>query len=218
VATHSRVEQPSPEGSTRPPRAPLTRSRILDAAVDYVDRNCLADLSMRKLGAQLGVEAMALYWHVPNKAALLEGVAELLMSRLDVPAAGDPDWERGVRRFAASVRLLAREHPRIFPLLPNAARGTPEMRRVLGGLDAMWRAAGLDEQHAFRASWAVHGYVMGVTLWELAMTSEGGAETAGPLSAACDAAFQSGLELIIDGLRAQLLGADQRGRSSSVTS
>src|SRR5215217_6630955 len=73
-------------------RRPLSRRRILEAAVRFVDREGLEALSMRKLGSELGVEAMSLYNHVPNKGALLDGMVEVLLGELEVPPE-DEGWE-----------------------------------------------------------------------------------------------------------------------------
>src|SRR5215210_5194391 len=97
-------------------RQPLSRRRILEAAVRFVDREGLETLSMRKLGSELGVEAMSLYNHVPNKGALLDGMVEVLLGELEVPPE-DEGWERRVREAYRAFRRLAHEHPNVFPLL-----------------------------------------------------------------------------------------------------
>ena len=73
-------------------RRPLSRRRVLEAAVRFADREGLEALSMRRLGAELGVEAMSLYNHVPNKDALLDGMVEVLLGELEVPPEKG-DWE-----------------------------------------------------------------------------------------------------------------------------
>src|SRR3712207_8923049 len=92
-------------------RRPLSRRRVLEAAVRFADREGLEALSMRKLGADLGVEAMSLYNHVPNKDALLDGMVEVLLGELEVPSE-KAGWEervreayRGFRRDRKSTRL-----------------------------------------------------------------------------------------------------------------
>src|SRR5215212_6269184 len=83
-------------------RRPLSRRRILEAAVRYVDRE--------------GVEAMSLYNHVPNKSALLDGMVEVLLGELEIPPE-DEGWESRVRGAYRAFRRLAHEHPNVFPLL-----------------------------------------------------------------------------------------------------
>src|SRR5918911_4251594 len=97
-------------------RQPLSRRRVLEEAVRFVDREGLEALSMRKLGSELGVEAMSLYNHVPNKDALLDGMVEVLLGELEVPPEGE-GWESRVREAYRAFRRLAHEHPNVFPLL-----------------------------------------------------------------------------------------------------
>src|ERR687897_673164 len=99
-------------------RRPLSRRRILEAAVRFVDREGLEALSMRKLGSELGVEAMSLYNHVPNKDALLDGMVEVLLGELEVPSERAA-WEERVKEAYRGFRRLAHEHPNVFPLLVN---------------------------------------------------------------------------------------------------
>src|SRR5215213_7793139 len=134
-------------------RRPLSRRRILEAAVRFVDREGLDALSMRKLGSELGVEAMSLYNHVPNKSALLDGMVEVLLGELEIPPE-DEGWERRVRGAYRAFRRLAHEHPNVFPLLvvrpPETMDGIWLVEEFLKTL----REAGFDPQtalYAFRA-------------------------------------------------------------------
>ena len=79
------------------PRPPLTTDRVLRAAVDLADRDGLSALTMRRLGAELGVEAMSLYKHVANKEAILDGVVELIVGQIEIPQ----------EAFLAVLNLLA---------------------------------------------------------------------------------------------------------------
>src|ERR671933_1997998 len=93
-------------------RRPLNRRRVLEAAVRFADREGLESLTMRRLGAELGVEAMSLYNHVPNKSALLDGMVEVLLNELEVP----PEklgWEERIREGYGAFRRLAHEHPNV---------------------------------------------------------------------------------------------------------
>src|SRR6476469_4949044 len=85
-------------------RQPLSRDRIIAAATGYVDANCLDDLSMRRLGSELGVEAMSLYRYFPSKAALLDGVVCSALTDLELPQQGSGEWESDVRAYARSFR------------------------------------------------------------------------------------------------------------------
>jgi TetR/AcrR family tetracycline transcriptional repressor len=177
-------------------RAPLTRERIVEQAMELIDGCCVEDLSMRRLGAELGVEAMALYWHLPNKAALMEAILASLLAKVELPSPGEADWQSAVRRYARSIRRLAAEHPRIFPLVASAGPRHPAIRGHMAAMRRLWRDAGFDEAMQFRAACAINGYVMGATLW-------GATPAAGGRRASTDEAFDFGLESLIRGLAAE---------------
>jgi AcrR family transcriptional regulator len=101
--------------TTRPARAPLSRARVLRAGIDLADREGLSALSMRRLGLELGVEAMALYNHVANKEDLLDGMVEVIVDDLntEVGPGGGPraeaDWVTALRdRILAARRVMLR--------------------------------------------------------------------------------------------------------------
>ncbi len=206
-------------GPCRQTRLPLSRGRIIDAALSYVDANCLADLSMRRLGGELGVEAMSLYRYFPSKAALLDGVACRLLSDLDLPDAGDgPEWESCARAYARSFRGIARAHPRLFPLLATVGPSNDTLERTTQRMVALWREAGLDECLAERAQRALQGFVTGSSLWEATSDeNEAPAEPARPRIVddgsrpgltrpdnGADADFEFGLDLLLKGLRQRI--------------
>ena len=85
------------------PRVPLSRERVLQTALGLVDRGGLESLSMRKLGQELGVEAMALYYHFADKDEIVDGVVDLVFGEIDLPAAGI-DWKTAMRRRASALR------------------------------------------------------------------------------------------------------------------
>ena len=121
----------------RPTRLPLDQMRILREAVDFIDERGLAMLTMRRLGAQLGVEAMALYRYVPGREQLLDGVVELVMDELyrdamdRLPA---QNWQEYLQQMAHAVRKLALRHPRIFPLVATRPPAAPWLRPPLRSL------------------------------------------------------------------------------------
>lgn len=105
--------------SSVPPRPPLGRRRILEAALTLIDSRGLDDLTMRALGAELGVEAMSIYKHVPGKGAVLDGVVELLLEELSDggrPLAAS-DWREALADLAQRLRRLSLSHPLSFSLL-----------------------------------------------------------------------------------------------------
>ena len=186
-------------------REPLSRERIACAAAEFIDRNCLADLSMRKLGHDLGVEAMSLYRYFPSKAELLDAVAEQIVKDLPLPDRGG-DWRDGVRDFARSFQAAARAHPRAFPLLASAPAGHPALSRTSAALRGRLREAGFDAETVAHAETAVMGYVVGSTLWVLrsgARDDQAAVRQASPR----DDEFEFGLDLLLAGLEARLPAA-----------
>lgn len=95
---------------------PLSRQRILDAAVALIERDGPGALSMRRLGATLGVEAMALYHHFSNRDELLSAIGDRLLAPLDDLELGD-DWREACRRFATALRDVGVARPATFRLL-----------------------------------------------------------------------------------------------------
>lgn len=119
------------------PRRPLDQMRILRAAVEFIDINGLSMLTMRRLGAHLGVEAMALYRYVPGREQLLDGVVEVVMHELyETTSAGGlaTSWQEYLQMHAHAVRTLALTHPRIFPLVASRPTAAPWLRPPLRSL------------------------------------------------------------------------------------
>lgn len=149
-------------------RRPLTRDRVLEEALRLVDEEGLSALTMRALGNRLGVEGMAIYNHVPGKAALQEGIGEVLWAELERSTESDPDWRRSMGALAVAVRRLAREHPNAYPLLlaGRVVSPVPALRLFASQLHAL-RAAGYDETRAAEVLRAVFSYAWGYAMMEL---------------------------------------------------
>ena len=113
-----------PRNKRLPPRTPLSRERVLDAALHIVDTEGVDALSMRHLAQALDREAMSLYRYATTKAALLDGVVELVLSELTVNPAAD-DWHQELRELARDFRHLALAHPDMVPLLVTRPLSTP---------------------------------------------------------------------------------------------
>jgi AcrR family transcriptional regulator len=135
-----------------PAPRPLSRDRILQAAFDHADEHGLAAVTMRSIAARLGVEAMSLYHHVPNKQAVLDGLVDLMVRVAELPA-GPVTVEEWLRGTAAGLRQLARLHPRVVPLLATRALPLSDPRSARpfeAGLEAFTRA-GYDLSGAYAA-------------------------------------------------------------------
>src|ERR1700733_929193 len=147
----------------------ITRDGILAAALDIIDRDGADALSMRRLARALDRDPMILYRHAPNKAALLDGVAEMVLAQLKVDPT-DPDWAGQLRAVARDYRRLALAHPNVVPLIVTRPLATPLGLRPPGTLRpledilALLRRAGFsgpDALHIYRALFGfLHGHVL----------------------------------------------------------
>ncbi len=196
----------------------LSRELILREALGLVDRHGAEGLSMRRLGASLGVEAMSLYHHVPNKDALIAGLAELLLGEMPVAGADRP-WPEAVRAFATGVRRAAAAHPTAFALVGMRPLSAEIALRPAGSLVLSLHRAGLDPAAAVAAYRLVavfsRGFALaeisGFTLADPSITETSAGELtpfAAALSAGHEVAFDHALEVVVSGIAAQL------GRSS----
>ncbi len=146
----------------QPPRRGLDRHRIVSTAVAYIDEHGLPKLSMRKLGKELGVEAMALYRYVPAREDLLDGVVDMVVDELYA----DPDvyleprhgWSDYLQRLAHGVRRIALAHPAIFPLVATRPPAAPWVRPPLRSLRWVESFLSALTTHGFTDDQAVVAY------------------------------------------------------------
>src|ERR1700704_448237 len=122
-------------------RLPLSRDRILEAALAVADETGIESLTMRKLGQELGFEAMSLYNYVANKDDLLDGILDLVLAETELPAP-DGDWESSVRASAISVHAAIRRHSWAAALLIAPERLRPAGLRYMDALLGRLRQAG----------------------------------------------------------------------------
>jgi AcrR family transcriptional regulator len=154
-------------------RAPLTRRDVLVTALRLLDEDGVEALSMRQLGRALDRDPMRLYRFAPSKDQLLDGVVELVLADLEVPAAVDGDWEAVLRRTAYAFRALALAHPHVVPLLVTRPLATPLALRPLGTLRPLeallelFVGAGFDSRGALHAYRLYMGFLQGHVLNEL---------------------------------------------------
>ena len=106
------------------PRVPLSRERVLHAALALADETGVESLSMRRLAKTLGVEAMSLYNHVGNKDDLLDGLVDLVFDEIEPPPS-DVDWRTAMRRRAISTREALRRHPWAIGLMEARSQPGP---------------------------------------------------------------------------------------------
>jgi AcrR family transcriptional regulator len=218
-------------------RTPLTRERVLQAAVTLADHEGVGSLSMRRLARELGVEAMSLYHHVPGKQALLDGMVDLVFGEIELPAA-DGDWRAAMRRRAVSAREVLARHPWAIALMESRRTPGPANLRHHDAVLGCLRRAGFPVALTAHAYSILDAYIYGFALQEASLpfdTPEETAEVAGEIFDAFVAEayphltelavehvlqpgydygdeYAFGLELILDGLERQA-GQDPAARA-----
>jgi AcrR family transcriptional regulator len=207
-------------------RQALDRERIELAALELVEKDGLAEFSMRKLGAALGVEAMSLYHHFPSKGHLLDALLDRLMATTVPPETSRP-WRERARVFCLAYRELAFRHPEFARYMILHRMNTRGSLAWLEGVVKIFTDAGFETELAARAFRSMGYYLMGCVLDETAGYAKG-PSAAEPVPAAeqakiaptvmklgayfarehWDRTFLVGLELLLDGFERQLAAQD----------
>ncbi|MDV6271627.1 TetR/AcrR family transcriptional regulator C-terminal domain-containing protein [Rhodococcus globerulus] len=152
------MARPAPATVRSRTACPITRQQILTAALEIIDRDGIDALSMRRLGKALDRDPMTLYRHAPNKAALLDAVAESVLDQFEVDTTDDGDWATQLREVARGFRRLALDHPHIFPLLVTRPLATPLGMRPLATLRPLENILTLLTRAGFTTTDALHVY------------------------------------------------------------
>lgn len=208
-------------------RQPLTARRVIEAAAAVADRGGLTAVSMRNVGAELGVEAMSLYHHVANKAALLDGLADWVFEQFALPPV-DRAWREAIAIRSASVRSVLTTHPWALGLVDSRSDPGPASLRHYDAVIGCLLRGGFGIATAARAFSVIDAYVYGFALTErnLPFDSASGAnDFAATVTLPTDeyphltalvssvtatdeysfaAEFEVGLGIILDGLERQL--------------
>jgi AcrR family transcriptional regulator len=233
------TKKKGPGRSRTPPREPLTRERALREAMRLADVDGLDGLTMRRLAQELGVEAMSLYHHIPNKDAILDGMVDLVFAQIEPPPS-DVDWKAALRRRTSSVREVLVRHPWALRILESRAAPGPTTLEHHDAVLGCLRRGGFSVPLAAHAYAVLDSYVFGFVHTELALPFRGEAETqrvAGEIFSRMPPGafphlaeltvehvlkpgysysneFPFGLELILDGLD-RALAAERRGAAGA---
>ena len=203
-------------------RVPLTRGRIIAAAVDFVDEHGLEALSMRKLGAALGVEAMSLYNHVDNKDDVLDGILDAVLRQVRVPDQRLP-WRERLADLLRGFRIMGLTHPGVLPMFGSRPIASVEAFVPIAAIHEILRDAGFDGDRAIDAFMIVSSFILGYMQIDLgrmsmnemgritdyeswAVDGHGGAVELGVglVARDWDKEFDRCLELMADGIHALL--------------
>jgi AcrR family transcriptional regulator len=219
-------------------REPLTRERVVEAALRVMDTEGLEAVSMRRVAREVGVEAMSLYHHVDDKEDLLDGICEHVMAGFDFPDLVE-DWAENCRRGARAWRRILQAHPgvmRLFAEQRGPIRSIDSMRPMEYALRLL-RSSGLSDRDTAQAFHVFGGYIQGFVMMELGSIAGGSDEAhvkahaelaaalpgdfavlraCSPYFAECssDDQFEFGLDLLIRGLEAKVSTA-ARGTGTS---
>jgi AcrR family transcriptional regulator len=213
-----------PKTSEPGSRITLTRELVLRTALSLIDEGGLEAFSMRQLGAKLGVEAMSLYNHVAGKDDIIDGVLDLVVEEIAIPAVGG-DWRAAMKERALSALRAFRRHPWASALMDSRLSSNPSRLRYFDAILGTLLVAGFSLELASRAFSLLDCYIYGFGRQRLNMVSSGEpksekrAEAFGENLASQpyphlakmtefamttgydeDADFEFGIELILDGL------------------
>jgi TetR/AcrR family transcriptional regulator, tetracycline repressor protein len=225
-------------GRPRAGQETLSRGRILKAALRLVDEEGMGALSMRRLGADLGVNPMSIYHHVPGKDAVISGLVELVFSGMQVRYPDGSHWQARVRAWAQDYRDLVRSHPNlVLEIVSSAAAMIEAVLLVNEPLYAALDEAGLPPTQVMQAADSVVDFVHGFALAEgtqpperpfdrreLLERLEAGAADGLPATSRVfraltreesrydfDRGFEAGLGILLKGIKASAVGTSHVG-------
>ena len=164
-------------------RAPLSRDRVLDAAMVVADAGGIGALTIRSLAQQLGVKPMSVYHYVANKDEIIDAIVDLVFSEIELPVVGG-DWSIEMRRRAGSARRVLNRHSWATPLLQSRLHPGPFTLRHHNAFIGCLRAAGFSMELTAHAFALIDSYVFGFAMSEAALPINGRdsvADTAGSM-------------------------------------
>jgi len=147
-------------------RGTLSRQAIVAAAAAMVDRDGIEGFSMRRLGAEMGVDPMAIYHHVPNKAALLSELVRVFLEAIGFPQSEGP-WQDRIRRFLGGFRAHALAHPGLFRVYSTSGDWSPEYLRMEEWFQVTLGESGFPPEARVRAARLLMAYAENFVFWEL---------------------------------------------------
>jgi AcrR family transcriptional regulator len=150
-------------------RLPLSRDRVLGAAIAMADESGIESLSMRKLGQALGVEAMSLYNHVANKDEILNGIVDMVVDEFELAVPGEADWKAALRRTAISAYEVLIRHRWAANLVLSSSGLSQARLRYMESILGTLRQAGFSAEMTDHGYHALESHIMGFTLWEVGM-------------------------------------------------
>ena len=142
------------------PRVPLTRERVLQAAVAYADEHGIEELSMRKLGQELGVEAMSLYYHVANKGEILDGMVDAVTSEIGLTP-DEGHWKSAMRTQILTARAAMKRHPWAPGVIETRKTMSLPIMKYMDAVGGIFRRSGFSVDLMHHAMHALGSRVLG---------------------------------------------------------
>src|ERR671917_2342942 len=158
------------------PRAPLSKERVLETAVAFADRHGIEALSMRKLADELGAGAMSLYYYVPNKEELIDGMVEIVFAEIEPPSL-QIDWKTAMRRRAHSTREALNRHRWAVGLMEGRMNPGIASIRLREAILGCLREAGFSIEMTIQAYSVQDAYIYGFALQEKGLPFESAEES-----------------------------------------
>lgn len=228
-------------GRPRAGQEALTREAILGAALRVVDGEGMGALSMRRLAAELGVNPMSIYHHLPGKGAVVSGLVGVVFSGMRVPPSEGLSWQERVRAYAHAHRGVVRSHPNLALEIVSDAAAVSEA--VLVGSEPVYAAleeAGLSPKEIVSSADSLVDFIHGFALGEASnpsgefdvgpeLVARIEAQPAGEVPALrrvfgalgqegarydFDAGFEAGLDILVNGIEAVAVEGARRGQTS----
>jgi AcrR family transcriptional regulator len=221
-----------PSARTRAPRGAISRERIAEAALAFIERNGLEALTTRRLAEELGIGTMTLYGYFRDKEELLDALVDVVAARLEVPSGGGT-WKSQIRELMEEIRRGLGEHPVGVLLRQMRPMWSPGALRVSEAGIRVLREAGFSKGDAARAYRSLFNYTFGFAAFSPHEVSSGQrrqalaalaslpqdqypaqTEAASELADAIggEAQFRYGLDLLLSGLEAKLKRPRSRSR------
>jgi AcrR family transcriptional regulator len=151
-------------GPTHEPRSPLSKDRVLRAAIGLADNGGLESLSMRKLAHAVGLKPMSLYHYVASRDEILNGILDLVVGQFE-PAPAEGDWKQAIRQSAISAHQVLLRHPWAATLMMSPGRVSAARLRYMESLLGGLREAGFSAETTDHAYHALDSHIIGFTLW-----------------------------------------------------
>jgi TetR/AcrR family transcriptional regulator, tetracycline repressor protein len=208
-------------------REPLSIQLIHETALELMNRDGLDALSMRSLAKVLNVDPMAIYHHIPNKAALLTGIYEGVIAELFTELPLELSWQEQLKHLLRRFRTLATRNPNIFPGLIASSHTSPGIARAIDAMLGILLESGLPAKTTVQTGDAVFAFITGFVLLELNHLASGADASAHEIAEALPLAnmerlrqelrdnqflesFEYGLEFLITGIEANLKGTNPK--------